>query len=1249
LKVFWKDTVYKNAFLLIGAAWLFTLSFIFSNYWSYTSSPKGVRKNLENYLSRLEGDFQAVSKDTSLLVRLLEFRQGEKEMQVLANKGYGVFLYKLDDFGPIDLQFWNTQESLPTDAMLAMPDGEYFVELANGKYELIRRKMTLRGTDNVLLLSLIPIRKNYYLENNYLRNGFVEHPNVEKNYSIADGITSIPISNSFGKTLYYLEQKDAGGVFTNDWVTILLRIVGSLFILFFIHQSALHISKRFGAGWGIGALALALFLVRAFSYVVPFPLDLRQFELFSPAIYGYNFVFKSLGDLLINALLFFWLVYFARTQVNNQQIIINSSEKRNRIIIALGLILSLVILTIISGILIRSLVADSQIPFDVTNFFSLNIYSIFGFMVLCSISMGYFISTQMIIKFLDSVPEATYVFRLGVVVIAALLYLTTQLNNIFDYQLGLLFWLLLYITINSRTLLKGTYFSGSTMVYWLVIFSASITVVISTQNTKKEHEKRKRIAEKLAWQADPSSEKLLNVAIGGINNDFWLNNLDRLRNNEESSRIKDSMVNANFSGYLNRYETSFHFYDENGKPLSGYEDLTYDTLATIFSMQGKKTGINNLRYYETAFDRFSYIYQREVKDSSGLPVALIFMLSNPRRYSSEAMIPELFKQSDEYSLEKSPLYAYALYNNGELTTNVNDYPFRRTLTPAETSFNEAEFREKDGYSELWFKQGRSRLVVITRKSNVFLEAITLFAYLFCAFLFLVGVFQVVSLFLNSGFRWADLQSQWQFNIRQQIFTTIIFISIFSFFIIGAATIIFFINRYNRNNQDRLSRTIQVISNEINNRLDVNWIEQSQYMNADSAGPDNLRVMVDNISEIHNVDVNLYNSTGTLSVSSQPLVYSKGILSRMMDPLAYYNMRTLRKIQFVQDEQAGRLKYLSIYLPLKNEKRGVAAYINIPYFTSSRDLNQEISNFLVTIINLNAFIFLIAGVIAVFLTNRITQSFAMIGEKMREVNLGKHNEEITWHRNDEIGGLVVEYNKMVRKLELSVADMTRAEREGAWREMARQVAHEIKNPLTPMKLSIQYLQKAIDNNAPNVKELSSSVARTLIEQIEHLAKIASEFSQFANIGSVKNEVFDLHELLYSLISLHRTNENAEFEWDTVEGKVEILADKTQINRLFTNVFQNAVEAVPENEKAKVLIREEVRDDHIVISVSDNGTGIPTEMESKIFSPNFTTKTSGTGLGLAMCKGIVEQSKGDIWFTTKTGEGTTFYISLPMAKN
>lgn len=198
----------------------------------------------------------------------------------------------------------------------------------------------------------------------------------------------------------------------------------------------------------------------------------------------------------------------------------------------------------------------------------------------------------------------------------------------------------------------------------------------------------------------------------------------------------------------------------------------------------------------------------------------------------------------------------------------------------------------------------------------------------------------------------------------------------------------------------------------------------------------------------------------------------------------------------------------------------------------------------------------------------------------------------------------------------------------------------------MKLSIQYLQKAIDNNSPNVKEMTSAVARTLVEQIDHLSKIAADFSQFANIGNPKSEVFDVHEMLHSLTSLYMATENLEFEWHPVPQRIILFADKTQLNRLFTNLLQNAVEACDNKEFKKIVMSEELEDGHIIVKISDNGDGIPLHVQEKIWTPNFTTKTSGTGLGLAMSRNIVEQAKGELWFETKENEGSVFFVKLPL---
>jgi nitrogen fixation/metabolism regulation signal transduction histidine kinase len=296
--------------------------------------------------------------------------------------------------------------------------------------------------------------------------------------------------------------------------------------------------------------------------------------------------------------------------------------------------------------------------------------------------------------------------------------------------------------------------------------------------------------------------------------------------------------------------------------------------------------------------------------------------------------------------------------------------------------------------------------------------------------------------------------------------------------------------------------------------------------------------------------------------------------------------------------------------------------------------------------LNAFIFLLAGIVSLFITNRIANSFSIITEKMQKVNLGKVNEPIKWNRNDEIGALVIEYNKMMAKLEESAAILAKTEREGAWKEMARQVAHEIKNPLTPMKLSMQYLQKSIDNDSPNIIPLAKNVSETLIQQIDHLSNIANAFSQFANIGEAKKEVFDINEVLKNVTMLHELNESLEINKDIIDTPTMVKADKTQINRLFTNLLLNAIQSIPENRVAQISVKQAMKSENIVIAISDNGLGISEEVKYNIFAPNFTTKTSGTGLGLAMCKRIVEQSDGEIWFETKLGVGTTFFVELPL---
>ncbi len=1251
MKPFKKNILNRKYALLLPAVILFLLSMAFNRLYTQRTSVAREVKMLETYLHKRENDFNNFLKDTTVISRLLRQQSNEPELEKISARGYGIFLYAWNGYAAPEMKFWSDHLAVPPDSLLAANDGVYFQQLLNGWYLICRK--TLPGPSpgaEIFAFAVIPVRTEFFLTTEYLPERFVYSRGADKRVRISENVTEFPVHAVSGQTLFYLDKKVSLAVAYNDRLTILLRMGGLLFLLFFIHFLASAESAKRGAWRGIALLLVLLAALRLVTYYFPSLLNLRQFELFSPLIYGSNAIQRSLGDLLINAVLFGWVVLFAWSKLRDVQNPAARFPVRQKWLIGIISLFLLLFSTFLLATVIRSLVADSKISFDVTNFFSLNLYTVAGFFVLACLSLSYYYFSQILFRLIFPLFAGRNVLIYFAISFAGLAYLTTRSGNPdVRFYLPVLIWLLGYTWLVNRegVIISRLRINIAGILSWIFIFSVSMAAIMLSQNRKVEWEKRKSIAEKLAIQTDPSSEYMMSITIRYLDNDFLRDNFDRFRQETSSLELRDSIIRGNYSNYMNRYDTRLYVYDSANRPLYNEDPTTYEALNVILTVQSKPTQTPGLFYYETTFDKFNYIIRRDITDSAERKLGTFFIVSNLKSFSRDAILPELFKKSKNVDPENSPIYSNAVYIDGRLVSPAGNYPFPIWLTASEVPREEMIRKTNGDFDELWYKVSNQKVVVVARKKETAIEAITLFSYIFCSFLFLVALVQLISFIQQTGFNRRGLKKLLQLNIRSQVHSTIIFISILSFLIIGAATITFFISRNKQSNKEKLSRTMKIMVNEMEKKLAEHRTFDDVVKIYDSVTNNDLQKLVDDVSEIHGVDVNVYDLSGDLQVSSEAYVYTKGVLSKKIDPRAFYHLHGLRQVLFVQDETIGNFTYLSIYSPVRDENGQVYAYINIPYFTSKPELRQEISNFLVTVINLNAFIFLVAGLIALFITNRITESFSIISSKMKEMNLGKRNEEIVWNRNDEIGELVKEYNKMVAKLGSSADALAKSEREGAWREMARQVAHEIKNPLTPMKLSIQYLQKAINNNQANVKELSSSVANTLVEQIDHLSKIAADFSQFANIGNTNVEIFDLHDVMGSLKGLYQSDPNVELVWFPVSEKLMLHADKTQMNRLFTNLFTNAVQACRENEQCRIIIDERIESGTAVISIKDNGEGIPAEMQDKIFVPNFTTKSSGTGLGLAMCKGIVEQAGGKIWFETGQGKGTTFFVQLPLA--
>ncbi|MES2849645.1 MAG: MFS domain-containing histidine kinase [Bacteroidota bacterium] len=1235
----------KNIYLLLTAAWLVTISFIIDNYWAANSSVGAVQRQMSAYIHKQENDFDTLAANKSIVQKLVTKEYDEKTLQQVISKKYFLFVYDKDELGLYRLLFWNTQVVQPDGQILLQEDRGGFTMLGNGYY--VWRKTQ---ENNLTLLALIPVKWNYSITNEYLVNSFTTDKGLENDFTLSEIENDNAVKSKDGAFLFSLIKKSPGGLQGNNIVAAIFRITATILLLLFIQMVANNFVQQ-SFYKGVFFLVTAMVLLRFLSYFLPVPVNLRQYELFDPQIYAANAVLRSLGDLLINAIFFLWMVLFVRHYMQEKNIHVKVKSNVAKFIVVLAGILVLLASAFTCGNIIRSMVSDSQISFDVVNFFTLNIYSVVGFLVLGCLAIGFFLLSQIVVYLLQPLFPKSIMSLILIVTIVGLAFLSFRINSAgVIFELNVLIWLLLYLLLlNTRRLyFFASQIVSSRLIFWLFFFSISISVIIIIENNTKEIERRKHYADVLSSKADPASERLMNTVLTDFRSEVIAPLFDRLGNANANKAIKDSLLNRNFTGYLNKYDTRIYSFDENEKSLYNQDSTTFTTLNTILRTQGKQTAVPDLFYYDVSYDKFNYISKKDITDSTGKMLGYLFILATPKKYRTDALYPELFLKGYNASIENSPIYSFAVYNKMRMVTSHNDYAFPSHLLPKQLPKDEYEQHTKDGYDELWYKAGPDKAVIIAKKESFIIESITLFSYLFCAFLFVTGFFWFLNSLVRSRLRWKYVKQYWQMSIRNQVHATIIFMSLLSFIVVGVATILFFIDRYYKNNRESLSRTIQVMQNEVRNSLNDIAVFDDVVKLYDLAYRDKLELTISKISEIHSVDINMYDLDGNLKVSSLPLPYSKGIVSNLMDPEAYYHLHTLKEIQFFKDEKIGTLEYLSNYVPVLDGNGQQYAYLNIPYFTSETKLRQEISNFLVAIINLNAFIFLIAGIVALFITNRITRSFSFISNRMKQVNLGKINEAIRWKRKDEIGELVEEYNKMVAKLDDSAIALAKSEREGAWREMARQVAHEIKNPLTPMKLSLQYLQKAIDNNASNVMDLSKSVARTLVEQIDHLSQIAGQFSQFANIGNPRNEVFDLNELMEGVTHLHGAEETLELNWQPHNGAVMINADKTHINRLFTNLIQNAIQAVPEYKTPQIDITQKLENDKVLVVIKDNGNGIPEHMRSKIFTPNFTTKTSGTGLGLAMCKGIVEQSHGKIWFETSEDKGTSFFVELPISQ-
>lgn len=476
------------------------------------------------------------------------------------------------------------------------------------------------------------------------------------------------------------------------------------------------------------------------------------------------------------------------------------------------------------------------------------------------------------------------------------------------------------------------------------------------------------------------------------------------------------------------------------------------------------------------------------------------------------------------------------------------------------------------------------------------------------------------------------------TLRTRIYLSMLAIILLSFLVSGGIAIYDHKEQNEEYNMQRLFRKEDAVKKSM---------EYFLYQHGGHLTPDSVGYLFSDkiceLSEVHDMFIGLYDMRGNYLVSSSSAVMdSLGIPYRL-------NYMTLKQLattneKAVIDSALSHKDRTLAYWYFTDDHGKPLAITNVAYVRDTA--NQDLRAFLIELGQSYVLLFLIAAIVAYLLSTYITRSLMYVSERMQMVQLGKKNPPLVWTSEDEIGILVKEYNRMLVELEKSADLLAREERESAWREMARQVAHEIKNPLTPMKLRVQHLQRAWMDKTPDFDHKLKQFGQSMIEQIDTLSHIANEFSSFAKMPRPNLIRLELVQLTRSVMNLFQDNDRMNIRLHVIPGaEVFVNADKEQTIRALNNLITNALQAIPPEREGCVDVMIRVHRDHSIVRVSDNGVGISLDQRTKIFVPNFTTKSTGTGLGLAMVKSIMMHAGGGVWFWSKHGKGASFYLAFP----
>ncbi|HEY0976203.1 MAG TPA: HAMP domain-containing sensor histidine kinase [Flavobacteriales bacterium] len=1136
-------------------------------------------------------------------------------------------------------ELWNIPPADPTEAMLVLREGRAVLwsgqAPTHGPDLDTVHAAHLRLADGLYLHAIVStagthvhgVRRVWYeppFENRYLTRHF------EEGFRTGDGLQAAlepgmgpVVRDASGEVMFRLAVDPLNGDGPVPLARLALAVLSAVCAL-----AALWLTAAARRG---PAVALLLFIapvvgLRILSLSLPTWPVLGALPLFDPSFFGASFLMPSLGDLALGSGLLLCIASFLHSTL------LRSRPPRRATMTAAALFALLFLGAAELNNVLISLVRDSSVSLDLFHIQGFNAFSWTAMGCIALLLLTWMVFADAFLRWCALPIGTVLVLLASGTAITLVIY---HMNGVYDTLLSCWPATVIALILLARSE-RLRFLSALLLVAAPALFTAH---VLNRETLKRLDSERATLAENVIAGEDPVIELLFQEASIAIGNDPDLQDLllpDTVRSERRalttpcSSTDLDRLVRqAFFNGYWDRYDVRLHLFQQDGTMLcstSSDAPPSQEQFRARFQQGVPTAGDTALRSVQRPGESALYLGVVPLRDprSHTLMVEL-----KPRLMPDGLGFPELLLAGDRFANDRQQHYATARYERGALTESTGSYAFPVRWSDAIPS--DGARRVDRGYDLLAYGDQRGIMVVLGIRIPSALDHFTTFSYLFTLFALLGGLLLLLRNLLGTP-------RAPRFGLGAKLRTGILLFAATSLVLFAIGTR----NALDTRSEQRSTRAMKDRSRGVITEL-------RQTLHAEGGLTPSMTPYLDHLltrfSNVFYTDLSLYAPDGSLLATSREQVFNSGLLARRMDPVAYREVAVLGRSSFTQEERIGTARFRASYMPFRNDRGETLAYLAMPYFARQTEADQERTAGYVAVVNLFTLLFVLSGIAAALITQWTTRPLLALRKGLERIALGTRNEPIPYAGRDELGELVQVYNRKVEELRESAERLARSERESAWREMARQVAHEIKNPLTPMKLSIQHFQHTWTPDLPDARERLDRFSRNLVEQIDVLSRIAGEFSHFAQMPPAHPVLLDPAEVARTAVELFTSTPNVTVVFEGGQ-QLTVLADREHLLRILNNLIKNALQSIPDDRQGQVQVSLRQENNEAVIEVRDNGTGIPEAIRDRLFTPSFTTKSSGMGLGLAMVKRMVEHAGGRVWFTSEEGIGTRFFVTLPL---